>query len=132
MFQFFGLFGDDNFAQKRESESSCKEVTKISDENKKNFEKVSKLFLKSLCTSNRKHSGDLPSTERFYHLHMSAYKINPYAISVSCGIRTIMYDKLIYQLVIYQEIWFQVCNKPKLSTHLLMNCTLLSLIISQR
>ena len=53
MLQLLELFRDDNFVQKREPESSCAKVTKISDKNKKNSEKISKLFLKSPCMSNR-------------------------------------------------------------------------------
>ena len=40
MLQLLGLFRDDNFVQKREPESSYEEVTKISDKNKTNSEKV--------------------------------------------------------------------------------------------
>ena len=40
MLQLLGLFRDDNSAQKLESESSCEKVTKISDKNKKNSEKI--------------------------------------------------------------------------------------------
>ena len=40
MLQLLGLFRDDNSAQKSEPESSCEEVTKISDKNKKNSEKI--------------------------------------------------------------------------------------------
>ena len=40
MFQLLELFRDDNSAQKLESKSSCEKVTKISDKNKKNSEKI--------------------------------------------------------------------------------------------
>ena len=40
MLQLLGIFRDDNSAQKLESESSCEEITKISDKNKKNSEKI--------------------------------------------------------------------------------------------
>ena len=76
------------------------------------------------------HCGYMPEDiEELYEdgytlMHLAAYKISPYAMRHT--------DCYLYQFVTYQKILFQVCNKPRLSAHPLMNCKLLSLIKSQQ